>query len=126
MNNLAPEKVIIRHHPPTDRYVFNAAAALPSVLLDGEVLGWRAMNASMGTIVEIVIWTPPLNPGQCGHYVCCRLHYDDGSAIGGATVFCFYDGSGRFPCYRTKREAAQAMRSWARNNGAKYLEASNG
>lgn len=28
-------------------------------------------------------------------------------------IFCFYDGTGKFPCHKTKRKALQSMRKWS-------------
>lgn len=125
LQRLPAEKIMIRHNPPTDRYVYNAAVALPRILRDGEIIGWRKIPAIDGQKIELVIWAAPLNPGQCGFYVGCRLRYgEDGPALG-ASIFCFYDGSDKSPCHKTKHEAVQSMRSWACSQGVQYTEANH-
>ncbi len=122
LRGLSTEKVIVRHHPSTDRYLFSAAAGLPRVLSEGEAIGWRELNGESKECVELVIWTPPLNRGDCGLYVCGRLYFDAKSSPISATIFCFYDGTEKSPCYKTKDEAIHAMKRWALKHKSHYKE----
>ena len=122
IRNLSPEQIIVRHLPPTDRYMFSAAAALQRVLTSGEVLGWRELSGEPKKCIEVVVWTSSLNRGECGLYVCCRLHYGDKQSATSATIFCFYDGTEKSPCFKGKSEAIQAMKKWALTHKTRYTE----
>ena len=126
LGSLGSERVFIRHNPLTDRYIYNAAAALARVMVEGDLIGWREVPGPYHQSVEAVVWTESLNHGQCGLYTGYRIHYEDDLRPLSASIFCFYDGTGKSPCLKTKREALRHMRKWAITHGVEYMELNYG
>lgn len=93
---------------------------------DGEVLGWRAVESSDHPIVEVIFWVAPFSLGQCGLYVGCRIHYEDDFRTRSASIFCFYDGTSKSPCFKTRREATKRLKQWAQQHGVQYKEPEHG
>ncbi len=92
------------------RYTSELAAALWEVQNLGSLLGWRAIETapSFTKSIEAVIFVEPIEGKICGSYVGIRFHYHE-SILSNATIFCFYNGRLKSPCFATTIKALDWM-----------------
>lgn len=103
LRGLNEESVFVQHNPPTPRYG-RAAAKLEHIIHRSVLLGSRRHDLSTAT--EIALWTPPTPGSRTGLYACFRLYLDEFEMPDTALLFCFYDGTGGSPAFRSRLAAA--------------------
>ena len=100
---LGPEQIFVQHFPMTPRYG-RAAQKLRYILRASSVLGQRAVADPGIDAVEVAVWAPPPYGRGHGYYVCFRVFMEDGQPSA-AVLFCFYDGTGKSPGFRSMSSA---------------------
>jgi hypothetical protein len=118
---LGLDGIVIRHNPMTKRYLIQASASLQRLLDKGKVLGWRLIPSKYERSVELSLFVDAALDIEkdCGLYGCFRIHYDRGRPFE-ATFFCFYNGEDKSPCIKSRDEAKNWMKEWAKKNHTEY------
>jgi hypothetical protein len=121
LRSLDPEKVAIRHHPLTKRYTSDLRSSLPLIIKIGRVLGWRTIDpiAPFLASYELVLFTEPYEGKSCGSYVGARFHYSN-LTLENVTVFCFYNGKDKSPCFVSESDALSWMNNIEEKNNFRY------
>ena len=103
LRNLPAEAISVRHEPMTERY-FRAIDKRKMIARFGISLGARETGS--GSSWEIAIWLQhPTGGRRCGFYANFRVFYSSKGDAVSATLFCFYDGTDKSPCFRTHASA---------------------
>lgn len=101
---LPEARLLVQHEPETPRYA-RARDKLDYLLRESSLLGTRA--ADYPQALELAFWAPHPRGRESGYYWCARAFLDDQTALVGAVVFCFWDGTEASPSFKSI-DAAQS------------------
>ena len=125
LRSLDPEKIAIRHNPLTKRYTSTLRASFPLIIQNGKVLGWRNINtiAPFSASHEVIIFAEPYEGKACGSYIGARFHYSN-LTLENVTVFCFYNGNEKSPCFVNESDALSWMNNMEEKHNFRYTRGS--